>query len=133
MAVGQNQWYHLGVVAPPILVYFSGDWDVHWFDPWPYEETKEHSASQGFERKNDPRVSHLGSGAGGPVAGWELDLGFGRVKCASAPSPELTRPVCLVSLRAPLPFFRQSVQLIFIRGFWVNECKVWGGSKDPEV
>ena len=27
MAVGQNQWYHFGVGAPPILVYFSGDWD----------------------------------------------------------------------------------------------------------
>ena len=30
MAVGQNQWYHFGIGAPPILVYFSGDWDVHW-------------------------------------------------------------------------------------------------------
>ena len=30
MAVGQKQWYHFGVGAPPILVYFSGDWDVHW-------------------------------------------------------------------------------------------------------
>ena len=30
MAVDQNQWYHFGVGAPPILVYFSGDWDVHW-------------------------------------------------------------------------------------------------------
>ena len=30
MAVGQNQWYHFGAGAPPILVYFSGDWDVHW-------------------------------------------------------------------------------------------------------
>ena len=35
------QWYHFGVGAPPILVYFSGDWDVHWgydldFDPWPF-------------------------------------------------------------------------------------------------
>ena len=30
MAVGQNPWYHFGVGAPPILVYFSGDWDVHW-------------------------------------------------------------------------------------------------------
>ena len=30
MAVGQNQWYHFGVGAPPILVYFSGDRDVHW-------------------------------------------------------------------------------------------------------
>ena len=29
VAVGQNQWYHF-VGAPPILVYFSGDWDVHW-------------------------------------------------------------------------------------------------------
>ena len=29
-AVGQNQWYHFGVGAPPILVHFSGDWDVHW-------------------------------------------------------------------------------------------------------
>ena len=30
MAVGQNQWHHFLVGAPPILVYFSGDWDVHW-------------------------------------------------------------------------------------------------------
>ena len=30
MAVGQNQWYHFGVGAPPILVDFIGDWDVHW-------------------------------------------------------------------------------------------------------
>ena len=30
MAVCQNQWYHFGVGAPPSLVYFSGDWDVHW-------------------------------------------------------------------------------------------------------
>ena len=29
MAAGQNQWDHFGVGAPPILVYFSGDWDVH--------------------------------------------------------------------------------------------------------
>ena len=28
-AMGQNQWYHFGVGAPPILVYVSGDWDVH--------------------------------------------------------------------------------------------------------
>ena len=26
MAVDQNQWYHFGVGATPILVYFSGDW-----------------------------------------------------------------------------------------------------------
>ena len=30
MAVGQNQWLHVGVGAPPMLVYFSVDWDVHW-------------------------------------------------------------------------------------------------------
>ena len=30
MAGGQNPWYHFGVGAPPILVNFSGDWDVHW-------------------------------------------------------------------------------------------------------
>ena len=31
MAVGQNRFgYHFGVGAPPILVLFSGDWDVHW-------------------------------------------------------------------------------------------------------
>ena len=30
MALGQNQWYHVGIGAPPILIYFSGDWDVHW-------------------------------------------------------------------------------------------------------
>ena len=30
LAVDQNQWYHFGVGAQPMLVYFSGDWDVHW-------------------------------------------------------------------------------------------------------
>ena len=30
MAVCQNQWYQFGVGTPPISVYFSGDWDVHW-------------------------------------------------------------------------------------------------------
>ena len=40
LAVGQNQWYHFGAGAPPILVYFSGDWAVFWgydldFAPWP--------------------------------------------------------------------------------------------------
>ena len=35
LAVGQNQWYHFGVGAPPVLVNFSGDWEVHW-DPWPF-------------------------------------------------------------------------------------------------
>ena len=30
LAVGQNPWYHFGVGAPPILVYLSGDWNVHW-------------------------------------------------------------------------------------------------------
>ena len=30
LAVGQNQWYHFGIGALPILVYSSGDWDVHW-------------------------------------------------------------------------------------------------------
>ena len=30
MAVGRHRWYHFGVGVPPILVYFSGNWDVHW-------------------------------------------------------------------------------------------------------
>ena len=40
------------VGAPPILVYFGGDWDVHWrggnrdFDPWPNGESfKRHGFS----------------------------------------------------------------------------------------
>ena len=28
--MGQNQWCHFGVGAPPILIYLSWDWDVHW-------------------------------------------------------------------------------------------------------
>ena len=28
MTLGKHQWYHFGVGAPPILVDFSGDWDV---------------------------------------------------------------------------------------------------------
>ena len=40
MAVGQHQWNHFGVGAPPILAYFSWDWHVPWgydldVDPWP--------------------------------------------------------------------------------------------------
>ena len=40
VGVCQNQWYHFGVGAPPMFVYFSGHWDVHLgydlaFDPWP--------------------------------------------------------------------------------------------------
>ena len=30
MAMVQNQWYYSGIGAPPMLDYFSGDWDVHW-------------------------------------------------------------------------------------------------------
>ena len=35
-----NQWCHLEIGATPSLIYFSGDWDVHWgydlgFDPRP--------------------------------------------------------------------------------------------------
>ena len=30
MPVGQSHWCHFGVGAPPILVYLSGNWDVHW-------------------------------------------------------------------------------------------------------
>ena len=30
LVVGQHQWYHFKVGAQPMLVYFSGDWDVHW-------------------------------------------------------------------------------------------------------
>ena len=30
MGLGQNQWYHFGVSAPPVLVHFSGDRNVHW-------------------------------------------------------------------------------------------------------
>ena len=30
ISVGQNQWYHFAVGARPILVYFSGVWDVYW-------------------------------------------------------------------------------------------------------
>ena len=29
VAMVQNQWYHFGIGAPPILVDFSGDW-VYW-------------------------------------------------------------------------------------------------------
>ena len=30
LCTGQNQQHHFRVGAPPILVYFSWDWDVHW-------------------------------------------------------------------------------------------------------
>ena len=42
---------HFGVGAPPILIYFSGDWDVHLgcssgydlaFDPWPHVQSLNH-------------------------------------------------------------------------------------------
>ena len=51
MAVGQNPWYHFEVGAPPILVNFSGDWDVYWgydldSDPWPDEQLICHQSQQ---------------------------------------------------------------------------------------
>ena len=62
MTVGQNQWYHFGVGAPPILVYIRGDWDVHWgygilthgqmTCPWPTKSDR-----RGAQRKEHP--SHL--------------------------------------------------------------------------
>ena len=38
--MGSGFSLEFGVGAPPILVYFGRDWDVHWgydldFDPWP--------------------------------------------------------------------------------------------------
>ena len=38
---GSNPMVPFWIGARPILVYFSGDWDVHWgydldFDPWPF-------------------------------------------------------------------------------------------------
>ena len=85
-AVGQNQWHHFGVGAPPILVYFSGDWDVHCgvldFDPWPHE-----SFGRGYPRcfdapRSRPRLfcteaseERGGVGGGGGLklpAGWSL-------------------------------------------------------------
>ena len=30
VAMVQKQWYHFGIGASPISVYFSRDWDVHW-------------------------------------------------------------------------------------------------------
>ena len=36
----QNQWYHFGIGAPPILVCFSGDWDVHWgYGVWTHDHS----------------------------------------------------------------------------------------------
>ena len=45
---------HLGLGTPPILVYFSVDWDVHWgydldFDPWPYLLLTLRASFLGFE------------------------------------------------------------------------------------
>ena len=42
----------LRVGAPPSVVFFGGDWDVHWgydlgFDPWPYGVPKRGSPSGG--------------------------------------------------------------------------------------
>ena len=51
-AVGQNQWYHFGVGAPPILVYFSGDWDVH----WGYDSDLTHGQESTCEAVTLPRL-----------------------------------------------------------------------------
>ena len=53
----RNQWYHFGVFgAPPILVYVSTNWDVHWgydlgFDPWP-KRTEHPFARSAFKARN---------------------------------------------------------------------------------
>ena len=65
MAVGQTQWYHFGVGAPAILVYFSRDWDVHWgydlgFDSWPYLQLLAPSAVS--PRRLAAELGRLGAG-----------------------------------------------------------------------
>ena len=81
MAVGQKHWYHFGVGAPPILVYFIRDWDVHWgydldFDPWPYQGPRSSvldvflhpSRSQALASENQPlkpKVVEAGRATGG--------------------------------------------------------------------
>ena len=47
VVVKTNGISHFGIGAPPILVYFGGDWDVHWgydlgFHPWPYDCHMQH-------------------------------------------------------------------------------------------
>ena len=56
--------------ALPSLVYFSGDWDVHWgydlgFDPWPNQNAKKNwlPATRGFV-PSVPRGVHLASRCG---------------------------------------------------------------------
>ena len=53
MAVVQNQWYRFGVGPPPVLVYFSGDWDVH----------------RGYGILTHGQIDSLPSLASSPVAG----------------------------------------------------------------
>ena len=54
---------HFGVGAPPILVYSSRDWDVHWvrnFDPWPNQPmwfSPTRSPPEGLSRI-PPRATH---------------------------------------------------------------------------
>ena len=71
LAVGQNQWCHFGVGAPPILVYFSRDWDVHWvqdFDPWPYV----YANSRGLKAEN--------IGAENIGSAWRLEVPRGALR-----------------------------------------------------
>ena len=80
MAVGQNQWYRFGVGAPPILVHFSGDWDVHWQVSLHY--TPDHCLVNGgvplfwwknMFQINGQHVSFFRSPAGGSI--WILTHG----------------------------------------------------------
>ena len=72
-------WYWLwvktnGIGAPPILVYFSGDWDVHWgtgFDPWPFRAST--PASQVGGHQTPDEREELMSKARGSF--WTLSVG----------------------------------------------------------
>ena len=63
LAVGHNRWYHFGVGAPPILVYFGGwiESDVHWgltdlaCDPWPFLSQRS-PRKEGASRARQKRV-----------------------------------------------------------------------------
>ena len=73
MAVDQNQWYHFGVGAPPILLYFSGDWDVHWQYDLDFEKPMAIWESRPLETKQNP-VGETGKDFG---PGLESKLGLG--------------------------------------------------------
>ena len=96
MPVGQHQWYHFGLGAPPILLCFSGDWDVHWGYPRPnrFQKPAEEKNPRTAPRQTPDPFRFRGEGAQSRLYQNNSAPGWSKPKAPPDKAPRRTKTVC---------------------------------------